>query len=54
MDGYLIFKELELSNRNFLGITDLSVKVAPLSNRITLDHLLWTITEAAARAKEKK
>jgi hypothetical protein len=54
LDGYLIFKELELSNRNLLGMTDLSVKVAPLSNRIALDHLLWTITEAAARAKEKK
>jgi hypothetical protein len=54
LDGYLIFKELELSNRNLLGMTDLSVKVVPLSNRIALDHLLWTITEAAARAKEKK
>ena len=53
-DGYLIFKELEISNRNFLGITDLSVKVAPLSNRIALDHLLWTIAEAAERAKKKK
>jgi hypothetical protein len=54
MEGYLIFKELELSNRNFVGMTDLSVKVAPLSNRIAIDHLLWTITEAAERAKEKK
>jgi hypothetical protein len=52
--GYVIFKELELSNRNLLGMTDLSVKVAPLNNRIDLDHLLWTITEAATRAKEKK
>jgi hypothetical protein len=53
-DGYVIFKELELSNRNLLGMTDLSVKVAPLNNRIDLDHLLWTITEAATRAKEKR
>jgi hypothetical protein len=53
-DGYVIFKELELSNRNLLGMTDLSVKVAPFNNRIDLDHLLWTITEAATRAKEKK
>ena len=53
-DGHLIFKDLEISNRNFLGITDLSVKVAPLSNRIALDHLLWTIAEAAERAKKKK
>jgi hypothetical protein len=51
--GDLIFKELEISNKNFLGITDLSVKVAPLSNRIGLDHLLWTIVEAAERAKKK-
>jgi hypothetical protein len=53
-DEYLIFKELEISNKNFLGITDLSVKVAPLSNRIAIDQFLWTITEAAERAKEKK
>jgi hypothetical protein len=53
-DGHLIFKDLEISNRNFLGITDLSVKVAPLSNRIALDHLLTTIAEAAERAKNKK
>jgi hypothetical protein len=53
-DGYVIFKELELSNRNLLGMTDLSVKVAPFNNRIDLDHLLWTITEAATRANEKK
>jgi hypothetical protein len=53
-DGYVIFKELELSNRNLLGMTDLSVKVAPFNNRIDLEHLLWTITEAATRAKEKK
>jgi hypothetical protein len=52
-DGHLIFRDLEISNRNFLGITDLSVKVAPLSNRIALDHLLWTIAGAAERAKKK-
>jgi hypothetical protein len=53
-DGDLIFKELEISNTNILGITDLSVRVAPMSNRIALDHLLWTIAEAAERAKKKK
>jgi hypothetical protein len=53
-DGYVIFKELELSNRNLLGMTDLSVKVAPFNNRIDFEHLLWTITEAATRAKEKE
>jgi hypothetical protein len=53
-DGYLIFRDLEISNRNFFGITDLSVKVAPLSNRISFEHLLWTIAEAGERAKKKK
>jgi hypothetical protein len=53
-NGYLIFKELEISNKNFLGITDLSVKVAPFNNRIALDHLLWTITVAAERARKKQ
>ena len=51
-NGYIIFKELEISNRNFLGIQDLSVKVAPLNNRIAIDQLMWSITEAASRAKK--
>ena len=50
--GFLIFRELEISNRNILGIQDLSVKVAPLNNRIAIDHLMWTIVEAADRAKK--
>lgn len=53
-NGFIIFRELEMSNRNLIGMTDLSVKVAPLSNRIAIDHLMWSITEAAQRAKEKK
>jgi hypothetical protein len=53
-NGYLIFKELEISNTNFLGITDLSVKVAPFNNRIALDHLLWTVTVAAERVRKKQ
>ncbi|MEW6584292.1 MAG: AsmA family protein [Nitrospirota bacterium] len=53
-DGYIVFREFELSNRNILGIVDLSIKVAPFSNRIAIDHLLWTIAEAAQRAKEKR
>jgi len=52
-DGDLIFKELKISNRNIFGITDLSVRVAPMSNRIALDDLLWTIVEAAERNKKK-
>ncbi|MEW6110117.1 MAG: AsmA family protein [Nitrospirota bacterium] len=52
-NGFVVFKELEISNRNFLGIQDLSVKVAPFNNRISIDHLMWTITEAAQRAKKE-
>ena len=52
-NGFLIFRELEIANRNLFGIQDLSVKVAPLNNRIAIDHLMWTIVEAANRAKEK-
>jgi len=52
--GDLIFKELEMSNRNFFGVTDLSVKVVPFNNRIALDKFLWSVTEAAQRPKEKK
>jgi len=53
-NGFVIFRELEISNRNLLGINDLSVKVAPFNNRIGIDHLMWTITEAAQRAKSKE
>jgi hypothetical protein len=52
-NGFIIFRELEVSNRNIVGITDLSVKVAPMNNRIAIDHLMWTITEAAQRAKKE-
>ena len=52
-NGFLVFKELEISHTNFLGMTDLSVKVAPYNNRIALDHFLSTIAEAADRAREK-
>jgi hypothetical protein len=52
-NGFITFKDLEISNRNFLGITDLSVKVAPFNNRISIDHLMWSVTEAAQRAQKK-
>lgn len=52
--GYVIFEELEISNKNLLGIRDLSVKVAPFNNRVSIDHLMWSIVEAAQRAKEKE
>lgn len=50
--GFLIFKEMEISNKNIFGIQDLSVKVAPLNNRIAIDHLMWTLVEASDRAKK--
>jgi len=52
-NGFVVFKQLEISNRNLLGMTDLSIKVAPLNNRIAIDHLMWSITEAAQRAQKK-
>ena len=52
--GYLIFDDFEISNRNFIGMQDLSIKVAPFNNRIAVDHLMWSIVEAAQRAKEKQ
>lgn len=51
-NGFLVFRDLEIANRNLLGIQDLSVKVAPLNNRISIDHLMWTLVEAAERAKK--
>lgn len=50
-DGYLTFTTLDISHTNFLGIRDLSVTVAPLQNRIALEHLFGAIREAAARGK---
>ncbi|HTP67076.1 MAG TPA: hypothetical protein VMJ66_16920 [Geobacteraceae bacterium] len=49
--GYLTFATLDIMHTNFLGMKDLSVSVAPVQNRIGLDHLLTTIREAASRGK---
>ncbi len=49
--GYLTFQTLDISHTNFLGIRDLSVSVAPVQNKISLDHLFTTIREAASRGK---
>ncbi|BDV44529.1 hypothetical protein GURASL_34520 [Geotalea uraniireducens] len=49
--GFLTFTTLDISHTDFLGIRDLSVTVAPLQNRIALDHLFSAIREAAARGK---
>lgn len=51
-NGFVIFKELEISHKNLVGMQDLSLKVAPFNNRISFDHLMWSITEAAHRAKK--
>lgn len=51
--GFLTFERLDISHTNFLGMKDLSVTVAPVQNRIALDHLLESIREAAARGKVK-
>ncbi len=51
-DNYLTFEKLDISHTNFLGMKDLSVSVVPVQNRISLDHLLASIREAAARGKK--
>lgn len=50
-NGYLTFAVLDISHTNIFGVRDLSVSVAPVSNRIAFDHLLTAIKEAAARGK---
>jgi hypothetical protein len=49
--GYLTFERLDVVHTNLLGIRDLSVSVAPAGNRISLDLLLNSIKQAAARGK---
>lgn len=49
--GFMVFQDLEISNTNMVGITDLSVRVAPQNNRIAVDHLLTSLATAAARAR---
>ncbi|HLO24925.1 MAG TPA: hypothetical protein VK187_02340, partial [Geobacteraceae bacterium] len=49
--GYLVFNMLDISHTNFLGIRDLSVSVAPVQNKIALEHLFASIKEAATRGK---
>ncbi len=49
--GFMVFQDLEISNKNLIGMTDLSVRVAPQNNRIAVDHLLTSLATAAARAR---
>lgn len=50
-NGYLTFTTLDISHTNILGVRDLSVSVAPIQNRIALDHLFSSVKEAATRGK---
>ena len=49
--GYLTFETLDIAHTNFFGVRDLSVSVAPVQNKISLDHLVNAVKEAAARGK---
>ena len=51
LNNYLTFEKLNISHTNLLGMKDLNVSVAPVQNRIALDHLLESIRNAAARGK---
>ena len=53
MHNYLTFEKLDISHTNFLGMKDLSVSVAPVQNRIALDHLLESIRDAASSGKRR-
>ena len=50
-EGFMSFRTLNISHTNMLGIRDLSVTVSPLQNKISLEHLLAAIREAASRGK---
>ena len=49
--GYLTFDILDISNTNFFGVRDLKVTVTETQNRIALEHLLDSISQAAKRGK---
>lgn len=49
--GYLVFNVLDISHTNIFGIRDLSVSVAPVQNKIAIEHLFTSIKEAATRGK---
>lgn len=49
--GFITFEKLDISHTNLLGMKDLSVTVVAVQNRISLEHLLDSIREAAARGK---
>ena len=49
--GYLTFDILDISNTNLFGVRDLKVSVTETQNRIALEHLLDSISQAANRGK---
>jgi hypothetical protein len=49
--GYLTFDILDIENTNFFGIRDLKVTVTESQNRIGLEHLLSSISQAVSRGK---
>jgi hypothetical protein len=49
--GDLVFEKLLIANTNFLGQHDLNITVAPVSNRISIEHLLEVIRDVGSRAK---
>lgn len=49
--GYLTFDILDIANTNFFGVRDLQVTVTETQNRIALDHLLGSISQAVSRGK---
>lgn len=49
--GYLTFDILDIENTNFFGVRDLKVSVTETQNRIALEHLLSSISQAVSRGK---
>lgn len=49
--GYLTFDILNIENTNFFGVRDLKVSVTETQNRIALEHLLSSISQAVSRGK---
>jgi hypothetical protein len=50
-DGDLSFDTLIIQHTNFFRVRDLNVTIVPGQNRISLDHLLASIKDAAVRGK---
>jgi hypothetical protein len=50
-EGDLSFETLVIQHTNFFRVKDLNVTIVPGQNRISLDHLLDSIKEAAVRGK---